>query len=56
VNDLRSLKVPFDTGEILTALTEEESGKLCISQGTLETERLRPKSCEQDLRHPENDP
>jgi HD-GYP domain-containing protein (c-di-GMP phosphodiesterase class II) len=45
VNDLRSLKVPFDTGEILTALTEEESRKLCIPQGTLsETERLEIES------------
>jgi len=45
VNDLRSLRVPFDSGEILTALTEEESGKLCISQGTLsEMERLEIES------------
>src|SRR3989441_9220089 len=28
LRDLRSLKVPFDTGEILTAVTEEESRKL----------------------------
>jgi len=45
VNDLHSLKVPFDTGEILTALTEEESRKLCIPQGTLsETERVEIES------------
>src|SRR5947207_15284486 len=41
VRDLRSLKVPFDTGELLTALTEEEGRKLCISKGSLsESERL----------------
>jgi HD-GYP domain-containing protein (c-di-GMP phosphodiesterase class II) len=45
VKDLRALKVPFDGGEILTALTEEESEKLCISQGTLsEIERLEIES------------
>ena len=45
VQDLRSLKVPFDTGEILTALTEEESQKLCIPQGSLsEPERLEIES------------
>jgi HD-GYP domain-containing protein (c-di-GMP phosphodiesterase class II) len=45
VNDLRSLSVPFDTGEILTALTEDESRKLCIVQGTLsEEERLEIES------------
>lgn len=41
VKDLRTLHVPFDTGEILTALTEEESRKLCISKGSLsEAERF----------------
>jgi HD-GYP domain-containing protein (c-di-GMP phosphodiesterase class II) len=45
VEDLRSLKVPFDSGEILTALTEEESQKLCIPQGSLsELERLEIES------------
>ena len=45
VRDLRSLRVPFDTGEILAALTEDESRKLCISQGTLsEIERLEIES------------
>jgi len=45
VKDLRSLRVPFDTGEILTALTEEESRKLCISKGSLsETERIEIES------------
>ena len=41
VEDLRSLQVPFDSGEILSALTEEESRKLCISKGSLsESERF----------------
>jgi len=41
IHDLRYLRVPFDTGEVLTALTEEESQKLSISQGSLsEEERL----------------
>jgi HD-GYP domain-containing protein (c-di-GMP phosphodiesterase class II) len=45
VKDLRSLKVPFDSGEFLSALTEEESRKLCISKGSLsETERLEIES------------
>ncbi|HET9217887.1 MAG TPA: HD domain-containing phosphohydrolase, partial [Terriglobia bacterium] len=45
VKDLRSLSVPFDTGEILTALTEDEGRKLCIVQGTLsEEERLEIES------------
>lgn len=38
IRDLRHLKVPFDTGEILTALTEEESQKLSIPQGSLSEE------------------
>jgi HD-GYP domain-containing protein (c-di-GMP phosphodiesterase class II) len=45
VKDLRSLKVPFDTGEILTAVTEEESQKLSINRGSLsESERLEIES------------
>jgi hypothetical protein len=45
VRDLRQLKVPFDTGEILTALTEEETQKLSISQGSLsDDERLEIES------------
>ena len=45
VRDLRNLKVPFDTGEILTALTEEESQKLSIEQGSLsDVERLEIES------------
>jgi HD-GYP domain-containing protein (c-di-GMP phosphodiesterase class II) len=45
VQDLQSLKVPFDSGEILSALTEEESQKLCIPQGSLsEDERLEIES------------
>ena len=40
VLDLRNLKVPFDGGEFIVALTEEESRKLCISKGSLsEAER-----------------
>jgi HD-GYP domain-containing protein (c-di-GMP phosphodiesterase class II) len=45
VHDLRHLRVPFDTGEILTALTEEESQKLSIAQGSLsDAERLEIES------------
>jgi HD-GYP domain-containing protein (c-di-GMP phosphodiesterase class II) len=45
VRDLRHLKVPFDSGEILTALTEEESQKLSIEQGSLsDVERLEIES------------
>jgi len=45
VKDLQYLKVPFDTGEFLAALTEEESRKLCISKGSLsEIERLEIES------------
>ena len=45
VKDLRSLQVPFDSGEVLTALTEEESRRLCISRGSLsEVERLEIES------------
>jgi HD-GYP domain-containing protein (c-di-GMP phosphodiesterase class II) len=45
VHDLRHLQVPFDTGEILTALTDEESQKLSIAQGSLsEEERLEIES------------
>src|SRR5436190_12842058 len=45
VQEVRSLKVPIDTGEILTALTEEESLKLSISKGSLsECERLEIES------------
>jgi HD-GYP domain-containing protein (c-di-GMP phosphodiesterase class II) len=45
LKDLQSLKVPFDTGELLSVLTEEESRKLCISKGSLsESERLEIES------------
>jgi len=45
VKDLRSLKVPLDTGEMVAALTEDESRKLCISKGSLsEIERLEIES------------
>jgi len=45
VEDLRLLQVPFDSGEILSALTEEESRKLCISKGSLsESERVEIES------------
>jgi response regulator RpfG family c-di-GMP phosphodiesterase len=45
LKDLRSLKVPLDTGELLSALTEEESRKLCISKGSLsDSERLEIES------------
>src|SRR5205823_3672626 len=41
VRDLRSLTVPFETGEILSALTEDEAQKLSVARGTLsESERL----------------
>jgi HD-GYP domain-containing protein (c-di-GMP phosphodiesterase class II) len=40
VLDLRNLKVPFESGEFIVALTEEEGRKLCISKGSLsESER-----------------
>jgi len=35
VKDLRSLRVPFDTGEVVTALTEEEADRLSITIGNL---------------------
>jgi HD-GYP domain-containing protein (c-di-GMP phosphodiesterase class II) len=35
VQELRSLKVPFGAGEIMTALTEDEAQKLCVVSGTL---------------------
>src|SRR5205809_2147614 len=35
VNELRSLRVPFDTGEIVTALTDEEAARLSIARGSL---------------------
>jgi len=38
VKDLRSLRVPFDTGEILTALTDEEAERLSIAKGNLSAE------------------
>jgi len=38
VRDLRSLRVPFDTGEIVTALTDEEAERLSISKGNLSAE------------------
>jgi len=45
VRDLRSLTVPLDTGELLSALTEDECQKLCIPQGSLsETERIEIES------------
>jgi len=41
VRDLRELTVPFETGEILSALTEDEAQKLSVARGTLsESERL----------------
>src|SRR5207237_5938217 len=41
VRDLRSLKVPLEGGEFLTALTEEEAQKLSVARGTLSSsERL----------------
>jgi len=45
VKDLRSLSVPLDTGELLTALSEEECEKLCIPMGSLsESERIEIES------------
>jgi HD-GYP domain-containing protein (c-di-GMP phosphodiesterase class II) len=45
LEDIRSLKVPFDTGEILSALTEGETQKLSITMGSLsEYERLEIES------------
>jgi len=45
LKDLRSLRVPFESGEQLVALTEEESRKLCISRGSLsESERYEIES------------
>src|SRR5438105_459851 len=45
VRDLRSLKVPLEGGEFLTALTEEEAQKLSVSRGTLSSsERLEIES------------
>jgi HD-GYP domain-containing protein (c-di-GMP phosphodiesterase class II) len=45
IQHLRHLKVPFDTGEILTAITEEEARKLSIPQGSLsDDERLEIES------------
>jgi HD-GYP domain-containing protein (c-di-GMP phosphodiesterase class II) len=45
IDDLRSLSVPFDAGEILTVLTEDESRKLRITRGSLlEMERLEIES------------
>jgi len=45
VQDLRNLKVPFDSGELMVALTEDESRKLCISKGSLsESERYEIES------------
>src|SRR5947209_391787 len=35
VKELRSLRVPFDTGEIVTALTDEEAARLSIARGSL---------------------
>jgi len=41
VRDLRSLTVPFESGEIMSALTEDEAQKLSVPRGTLsESERL----------------
>jgi HD-GYP domain-containing protein (c-di-GMP phosphodiesterase class II) len=41
VNELRSLRVPFDTGEIVTGLTDEEAERLSIAKGSLSaSERL----------------
>jgi HD-GYP domain-containing protein (c-di-GMP phosphodiesterase class II) len=45
LRDLRSLRVPDETGVILTALTEDEAQKLLVSKGTLsESERLEIES------------
>src|SRR5205809_158670 len=41
VNELRSLRVPFDTGEIVTGLTDEEADRISIAKGSLSaSERL----------------
>src|SRR5436190_1769949 len=41
VNELRSLRVLFDTGEIVTGLTDEEAERLSIAKGSLSaSERL----------------
>jgi len=45
VKDLKSLSVFLDTGELITALTEEECQKLCIPIGSLsESERIEIES------------
>jgi HD-GYP domain-containing protein (c-di-GMP phosphodiesterase class II) len=45
VTGLRSLHVPMDTGEVLTALTEEEAQKLSLPKGSLsELERIEIES------------
>jgi len=45
VKDLRSLSVFLDTGELITAITEEECQKLCIPMGSLsESERIEIES------------
>jgi HD-GYP domain-containing protein (c-di-GMP phosphodiesterase class II) len=45
VRDLRALTVPFETGEIMSALTEDEAQKLSVARGTLsESERLEIES------------
>src|SRR3989442_6164566 len=45
LRDLRTLRVPDETGVILTALTEDEAQKLLVSKGTLsESERLEVES------------
>jgi len=45
IQHLRELRVPLETGEILTALTEQESQKLSIAQGSLsEAERQEIES------------
>jgi len=41
VKELRSFRVPFDTGEIVTALTDEEADRISIAKGSLSaSERL----------------
>src|SRR5207237_5933756 len=41
VRDLRSLTVPFERGEIMSALTEDEAKKLSVARGSLSaSERL----------------
>jgi HD-GYP domain-containing protein (c-di-GMP phosphodiesterase class II) len=45
VKDLRSLTIKLDTGELLSALTEDECEKLCIPLGSLsESERIEIES------------